>query len=97
MGVGESGQEPQQQNQHPPPDPPSTHISLLLIHLPQLTELFSLKIGLFGAFAVISYNSFQVLSWKKIHLKNTAERFGSDPAKPGKKTNLKLKPLHLHE
>lgn len=28
MEVGEGGQEPQQQNQHPPSVPPSTHTSL---------------------------------------------------------------------
>lgn len=49
MGVGEGGQEPRQQNQHHP----LTHqaqVSLPLIHLPQLSEMFSLKIGLFWSF-----------------------------------------------
>lgn len=51
MGVGEGGQEPQQQNQHHPlTHHTHTHISLPLIYLPQLSEMFSLKIGLVWSF-----------------------------------------------
>lgn len=64
MGVGEGGQEPQQQNQHHPLTH-HTNISLPLVHLPQLSEMFSLKIGLVWSFCCVKLQLFLSLLMEK--------------------------------